>query len=141
MFISFVYFICDSYRRLSARAQKNMDKNAVAAVCTAVVEDMNSYGIGREDLQETLWTLNTYGRFDEAAIPTAVKSALTRTCTKIGKVFSLDALVKSVSSADAEGALADDDGLVAEEASEVRKWDACDDVGRHCQCVHSVLYG
>ena len=103
------------------RAQKNMDKNAVAAVCTAVVEDMNAYGIGREDLQETLWTLNTYGRFDEAAIPTAVKSALTRTCTKIGKVFSLDALVKSVSSADAEGALADDDGLVAEEASEVRE--------------------
>lgn len=97
-----------------------MDKNAVAAVCTAVVEDMNAYGIGREDLQETLWTLNTYGRFDEAAIPSAVKSALTRTCTKIGKVFSLDALVKSVTSAETEGALADDDGLVAEEASEVR---------------------
>jgi hypothetical protein len=72
--------------------QKNMTKEQIASTCTAVVEEMNAYGICKEDVQETLWTLNSYGKFDEKEIASNVKSAFTRTCTKIGKTFSTDAL-------------------------------------------------
>ena len=75
---------------------------------------MNEFGISKEDW-ETLTTLNLYGA-PELKIPTAAKTAFTRTYSKIGKVISSDELVMKSSKriSTESGEFADDDGVAVE---------------------------